>query len=218
MGESRLRCRFKPETLTNNKGIAHLNGIGDLGGWRWIFILEGSLTVLVAATAHFFIYNYPATASFLNSQERARIHARFKASGDETRNEGFHLQECFARPEGSESLVVRPELHTMGLPLYTHTLSLFLLTITRELGYTAAQAQLVTIPPYSAAIVLTLSVAIASERSTIRAFLHHEHVRSGDGVLHRPPFQHSSRPCHHPGGGWHLLICRHCALLASEHC
>ncbi|KAL8925655.1 MAG: hypothetical protein Q9208_003338 [Pyrenodesmia sp. 3 TL-2023] len=41
------------------------------------------------AAAYFFIYNYLATASFLNEQERWRINARLKASGDATRSEAF---------------------------------------------------------------------------------------------------------------------------------
>ena len=57
--------------------------------------------------------------------------------------------------------------HTMSLPLYT--LSLFLPTIIKELGYTAAQAQLLTVPPYAVAFILTLSVAVASERLKLRA-------------------------------------------------
>ena len=55
----------------------------------------------------------------------------------------------------------------MSLPLYT--LSLFLPTIIKQLGYTAAQAQLLTVPPYAVATVLTIIVAIASERTRKRA-------------------------------------------------
>ena len=55
----------------------------------------------------------------------------------------------------------------MSLPLYT--LSLFLPTIITELGFTAAQAQLLTVPPYGVAFILTLAVAIGSERLKLRA-------------------------------------------------
>ena len=55
----------------------------------------------------------------------------------------------------------------MSLPLYT--LSLFLPTIITELGYTAARAQLLSVPPYAVAFILTITVAVLSERYVIRA-------------------------------------------------
>ena len=50
-----------------------------------------------------------------------------------------------------------------------YTLSLFLPTIIKDLGFTAAHAQLLTVPPYAAAFILTISVAIGSERLKLRA-------------------------------------------------
>lgn len=55
----------------------------------------------------------------------------------------------------------------MSLPLYT--LSLFLPSIIRDLGYTAAQAQLLTIPPYAVAFVKTMALAVLAERLAVRA-------------------------------------------------
>lgn len=55
----------------------------------------------------------------------------------------------------------------MSLPLYT--LSLFLPSIIRDLGYTAAQAQLLTVPPYAFAFFTTLTIAILSEKTQRRA-------------------------------------------------
>lgn len=57
--------------------------------------------------------------------------------------------------------------HTLSLPLYT--LSLFLPTIIAALGYTAAQAQLLTVPPYAIATGLTVITAILSEKTRRRA-------------------------------------------------
>ena len=47
-----------------------MDGVGGYAGWRWIFILEGLLTVLVALIAPFAIYDSPETASFLTDKER----------------------------------------------------------------------------------------------------------------------------------------------------
>ena len=144
-----------------------MKGVGGLNGWRWIFILEGILTVLVSAAAYFFIHNYPATASFLSEDERSRIYARLKSNNDATRDEAFSWHNVVLALRDPKVWLYGLGFHTMSLPLYT--LSLFLPTIIKALGYTAAQAQLLTVPPYTIATILTLTVAIASERTKIRA-------------------------------------------------
>ena len=144
-----------------------MNGVGGLHGWRWIFILEGMLTVVVSLIAYFFVANYPSTAKFLTDQERACIRARLAASNDATRDEAFNWRNVSSAVRDPKVWLYGLGFHTMSLPLYT--LSLFLPTIIKELGYTAAQAQLLTVPPYAVATVLTISVAIASEKLKLRA-------------------------------------------------
>ncbi|KAI9676987.1 MAG: hypothetical protein M1817_006826 [Caeruleum heppii] len=51
--------------------ISKMDGVGNLEGWRWIFILEGILTVVVAIIAFFTLYDFPDTAGFLTTEERA---------------------------------------------------------------------------------------------------------------------------------------------------
>lgn len=58
-----------------------MDGVGGVDGWRWIFILEGILTVLVACAAFFTIYDFPETAKFLAADERAWIVHRLKYQG-----------------------------------------------------------------------------------------------------------------------------------------
>lgn len=58
--------------------IAKMDGIGGLEGWRWIFILEGIATVIVAVIAFFTLYDFPETATFLTEEERAFIVFRLK--------------------------------------------------------------------------------------------------------------------------------------------
>ncbi len=47
-----------------------MDGIGGLAGWRWIFILEGMATVLIALTSSIFLPADIGTAKFLNHEER----------------------------------------------------------------------------------------------------------------------------------------------------
>lgn len=58
-----------------------MDGVGGYEGWRWIFILEGILTVLVAIIAFFTIYDFPETAKFLTETERAWVVHRLRYQG-----------------------------------------------------------------------------------------------------------------------------------------
>ncbi|KAL6850596.1 hypothetical protein ACO1O0_007720 [Amphichorda felina] len=157
-------------------GIGHMGGIVWENGWRWIFILglttdnsqqEGIATVLVAIGAYWFVQNYPSTANFITPTERRFIHARLAADSDATIDERFTWANVVAALKDVKCWLYGFGFHTMSLPLYTF--SLFLPTIIANLGYTAAVAQLLTIPPYAFAFLTTAAAAVLSERLGQRA-------------------------------------------------
>lgn len=61
--------------------IVKMDGVGGLEGWRWIFILEGLLTVAVAIFAFWALYDFPDTAGFLTLEEKAWVVHRLKFQG-----------------------------------------------------------------------------------------------------------------------------------------
>jgi len=161
-----------------------MRGVAGLGGWRWIFIIvnispsildtaadispkEGLLTVVVSIAAYFFVYNYPATARFLTPKEREYVVERLKEDSDAARNEKFTWDGVIQALKDPKVWLYGLSFHAMSLPIYT--LSLFLPTIIRDLGYTAAQAQLLSTPPYVAAFILTMASAVYAERTKLRA-------------------------------------------------
>jgi hypothetical protein len=128
---------------------------------------EGLLTVVIALCSYFTIHNYPATAKFITEPERAFIHARLKGDNDATNTEPFIWHNVLSALKDPKCYLYGLAFHTLSLPLYT--LSLFLPTIIAALGYTAAQAQLLTVPPYAIATCLTVITAIVSEKARRRA-------------------------------------------------
>jgi MFS family permease len=50
--------------------IAHMDGIGGYGGWRWIFILEGLATIAIAIASYWLVPDWPETAKFYTEDER----------------------------------------------------------------------------------------------------------------------------------------------------
>ena len=154
-------------------GIAKMDGVGGYEGWRWIFILEGLLTVIVAVVAFFTIYDFPETASFLSPAERAWVIHRLKYQGSETSG------QMVAESEGFKWKYVKDAFLDwqiyLGLWMYwgivcpLYGISLFLPSIIKQLGYTSSTAQLLTVPIYITAAVLAIVVAWASDRSGQRS-------------------------------------------------
>lgn len=50
-------------------GIAEMDGIGGLEGWRWIFILEGLATVCLGVACFFLLIDTPALSKWLEPEE-----------------------------------------------------------------------------------------------------------------------------------------------------
>jgi MFS family permease len=60
------------------RGISEMDGVAGLGGWAWIFILEGLITFVVAVVAFFVMQDYPSTAKFLTEDERTEVTRRLE--------------------------------------------------------------------------------------------------------------------------------------------
>ena len=52
--------------------------IRGYNGWRWIFIIEGLATVVVAVMAKFIIVDWPETSKFLTPKERQLLLRRLQ--------------------------------------------------------------------------------------------------------------------------------------------
>lgn len=64
--------------------IAHMDGVAGLGGWRWIFILEGLATIFIAVGAYWACPDWPETAKMYTESERQFWIARIAADAQET--------------------------------------------------------------------------------------------------------------------------------------
>jgi sugar phosphate permease len=51
-------------------GILHMRGVSDWAGWRWLFVLEGSLTALIGVASWFYLPPSPTqTASWARGKD-----------------------------------------------------------------------------------------------------------------------------------------------------
>ncbi|KAI0148074.1 MFS general substrate transporter [Hypoxylon sp. NC0597] len=153
-------------------GIAKMDGIGNLEGWRWIFILEGLATVAIAIIAFFVLHDFPETASFLTEKEREFVVFRLKYQGQfrgkdsgqtqVAQAEEFDWRYVFAAFKDWQIWVNIFVYWGIVCPLYG--ISLFLPTIIKNLGYSSSTAQLMTVPIYITAAILAVLFAFISDR------------------------------------------------------
>lgn len=108
-------------------GIGYMRGVAGLNGWRWIFIIEGLLTIVLAAAGWWYIADWPSKAKFVTEDERAFINARLKADSDATQHEGFNWANVLAAMKDPKVWLYNACYHSLSLPLYT--LSLFLVSV-----------------------------------------------------------------------------------------
>ncbi|KAH7083510.1 retrograde regulation protein 2 [Paraphoma chrysanthemicola] len=151
--------------------INYMDGIAGLEGWRWIMILEGILTVVVGFLCPFILPNSPATASFLTAPEKAHIIRGLQndsgSTGQVETSEKYHKRYIFAAIKDLKIYI--SVLIYWGNAISNYGFIYTLPTVIKQLGYTAANAQLLTIPVYAFALSTTVGVAFMSDKYKTRS-------------------------------------------------
>lgn len=145
-------------------GIANMGGVGGKSNWRWVFILEGILTCLVAAAAYFFVSDFPSGAKWLTEKERKFVLARteeHKTAHDKITSED--LLQFFKDPSNYLGALM---YFAVVVPVYAF--AYFTPTIVKTLGYNLVKTQLHSVPPFAAAFGLCIVMAWMSDRVSLR--------------------------------------------------
>ncbi|KAF8349449.1 major facilitator superfamily domain-containing protein [Amanita rubescens] len=147
--------------------IGKMNGVGGKEGWRWIFILEGIITVAVSIIAYFIVPTWPHKTSFLTEPEKAQLLNRLKSDSDSADQEPFQWQ--YVRQALMDHLVWAYAFLYHGFSFVLYSLSLFMPTIIANMGFQSWQAQLMTVPPNTAACLSIWLIVWLSSRIDKRA-------------------------------------------------
>ncbi|KAJ5682389.1 hypothetical protein N7462_005554 [Penicillium macrosclerotiorum] len=142
--------------------IAKMDGIAGYSGWRWIFIIEGLITVVTAAISKFLIVDWPETSSFLNDEERALLLSRLEEDRGEARMD--RLDGPARRRVLRDIKIYLGPLMYFGIVNTGYATSFFTPTILKQLGWTSVRAQVMSIPIYLVATVIALTTAFVSDR------------------------------------------------------
>lgn len=157
--------------------IENMHGIRGLEGWRWIFIIEGLATMIIAIISYWMVQDFPAEAKFLSEKDRQRVLYRLsKDKQSSAKDESFKIGALWAAIADWKTYTGM--LIYMGCLMPLYSFSLFLPTIIQNLNLSSKDAltgkaliirnQLLSVPPYALGAILTVAVGYWSDKTQRR--------------------------------------------------
>ncbi|KAI0200663.1 major facilitator superfamily domain-containing protein [Astrocystis sublimbata] len=152
-------------------GFIHLEGAGGLRGWRWIFIIEGIITVLLGIAGYWLLVDFPESTrkswKFLSAKERAWVVRRVNADRGDVEATQFQLKKYLAA--GLDWRLWAYGLIFFGSTTMTYALAFFLpIILNSELGYDVGTSQALVAPPYAFAGIFMYAVGWLGDRFRLR--------------------------------------------------
>ena len=142
---------------------SRLHGAHGLAAWRWIFIIEGAMTSIIAIFAFALIIDWPEQTRFLNAREKSLLARRLALDvGDSCRMDT--LNRTALKLIFTDYKIYLGAMAYLGIGVTGYAGSFFLPTILVEFKYTTVEAQVHTIPVYVFTAGIMLLAAWASDR------------------------------------------------------
>ncbi|CAF9932168.1 MAG: hypothetical protein HETSPECPRED_008285 [Heterodermia speciosa] len=152
-------------------GLMQMDGLAGKAGWRWIFIIEGTITCVVSFGAYFFLVDFPEKAhtswNFLNQQECDFVIRRVNKDRGDALPESFTLAR-FLKPALDFKLWAFA-LISFFIITVTTSISVFLPIILKTgMGFSTGASQCLAAPPYVLAVLLMMLSAYLGDHYQVR--------------------------------------------------
>ncbi|KAI9690232.1 MAG: hypothetical protein M1822_009193 [Bathelium mastoideum] len=150
----------------------NMDGARGLRAWRWLFIIEGSITVVIAALALLVLPNFPRTTKWLSEEERQLAVWRLQedigtddwvSSEDQTFFHGFKL--AVQDVKMWILMIMLTGIVSAG------SVTNFFPIVVKTLGYNSVDTLLLSAPPYVLAVITTYINAWHADKTGER-YLH----------------------------------------------
>ncbi|KAG5916916.1 hypothetical protein E4U42_007454 [Claviceps africana] len=142
-------------------GILRLHGAGGIRGWCWLFLIEGTVTFMIALLAFKFMQDYPNRAPFLTPSERSEVLRRLDEE-QACMPKDFHVR--YIKDALLDWKIWVHMVITLGITVPQSSIALFLPDIIEDMGFTGADAWLMGIPPHVVAACFVLAGGFAADR------------------------------------------------------
>ncbi|KAK2608077.1 hypothetical protein N8I77_006712 [Diaporthe amygdali] len=148
--------------------LGNLDGDLGLSSWRWLFIIEGTITIGIAIISGFFLPNYPATTPWLNDEEKH--FAAWRLLADINEEDERHATSTTA---GLKLALADYRLYLFVLlqhvSLLSQTFQYFFPSIVGTLGYGSIDTLWLTAPVWFATFLVSIFVTWTSSRTKDRS-------------------------------------------------
>ena len=148
-----------------------MDGLDGLRAWRWLFIIEGVITIGIAFLAYFVLPNFPRTTSWLTEEERQLAVWRLEEDIGEDDWIGTEQQSFF---HGMKLAFADVKMWILMLLLFcfvaSGTVTNLFPTVVATLGYSDVISLLLTVPPYVLGVITTFLNSWHADRTGERYF------------------------------------------------
>ncbi|KAI4756595.1 high-affinity nicotinic acid transporter [Aureobasidium sp. EXF-3400] len=148
-------------------GIESMGTRHGLESFRWLFIVEGAISIVLCGICWALLPKDAETAWFLNAEEKAIMVARKQRNLVTRGTEEFswsHVRVAFTDP-----IIYIASASFFSASIALFGFGTFLPTIIKGLGYTSLQANYLTIPVYIFATLTLITATFTSDRLKKRA-------------------------------------------------
>lgn len=152
--------------------IVELEGTHGIQGWRWIFIIEGALTIGIAIIGYFVVLNFPdailasGRRSFLTQDELGIVLERVERDRGDSLPDKLTIPKFWQHVTMWQLWIYGFMFLTCSAPIYAF--AYFIQTILKTMGYTTAVVFLLCAPPYLFSMFWTLAVAWMADKTKLR--------------------------------------------------
>ncbi|CAI7627156.1 unnamed protein product [Penicillium manginii] len=139
-----------------------MDGVRGLESWRWIFIIEGSITVFIALCAVFILPDWPSNTRWLTPKERAVAEWRLISDAGQIDEDDGNWSYGFKRTFADWRIYIFA-LTFLFIQVASAT-SNFFPAVVQTLGFGRVNTLLLTVPPYIVSLVVTILNNLSADR------------------------------------------------------
>lgn len=154
-----------------NYGLNKLNGRGGIEGWRYMFLVQGLITILIGTASYFWVVDFPENSHkslyFLTPEEQVLAVSRIQKDRNDVQAEPFSWQKVLIHAKDPK-VTGFATLFFLQNTVST-ALSYFLPIILQSgMGFGEGRAIILSAPPYYYAVLPVVTTSIISDRFGIR--------------------------------------------------
>ncbi|KFY20191.1 hypothetical protein V491_03919, partial [Pseudogymnoascus sp. VKM F-3775] len=151
--------------------VGNMDHLHGLRSWRWLFIIEGTITIGIAAAAFFILPNFPRTTTWLSEEERQLAAWRME---EDIGEDDWINSESQSFLNGIKLALIDIKTWILLVILFgivsSGSVTSFFPSVVGSLNFTNVQTLLLTVPPYVLCVITTYINAWHADRTGERFY------------------------------------------------